>query len=93
MSDVQSCHDHNHSHHDTWLLVCRLMNTFSCRPRRCSARPAERPGMENGDDGGHNDNDVDDHNDNDGDDHNDNDGDDHNDLLDNHWDNDHKQIK
>ena len=46
----------------TWLLVCRLMNTFSCRPRRCSARPAERPGMENGDD---------DHDDNDGDDHND----------------------
>ena len=45
-----------------WLLVCRLMNTFSCRPRRCSARPAERPGMENGDD---------DHDDNDGDDHND----------------------
>ena len=43
----------------TWLLVCRLMNTFSCRPRRCSARPAERPGMENGDD----DNDGDDHND------------------------------
>ena len=62
----------------TWLLVCRLMNTFSCRPRRCSARPAERPGMENGDDG----------------DHNDNDGDDHSDLMDNHWDNDHmKMIK
>ena len=46
----------------TWLLVCRLMNTFSCRPRRCSARPAERPGMKNGDDH-HNDNDVDDHSD------------------------------
>ena len=62
----------------TWLLVCRLMNTFSCRPRRCSARPAERPGMENGDDGDHNDNDVDDHSD----------------LMDNHWDNDHmKMIK
>ena len=61
------------------------MNTFSCRPRRCSARPAERPGMENGDD---------DHNHNDGDDHNDNDGDDHSDLMDNHWDNDHmKMIK
>ena len=60
----------------TWLLVCRLMNTFSCRPRRCSARPAERPGMENGDDGGHNDND----------------GDDHSDLMDNHWDNDHMKI-
>ena len=69
-----------------WLLVCRLMNTFSCRPRRCSARPAERPGMENGDDG--------DHNDNDGDDgHNDNDGGAHNDLLDNHWDNDHNKFK
>ena len=62
----------------TWLLVCRLMNTFSCRPRRCSARPAERPGMENGDD----------------DDHYDNDGDDHSDLMDSHWDDDHmKMIK
>ena len=27
----------------TWLFVCLLMNTFSCRPLRCSARPAERP--------------------------------------------------
>ena len=77
----------------TWLLVCRLMNTFSCRPRRCSARPAERPGMENGDDDD-NDNDGDDHNNNDDGDHNDNDVDDHSDLMDNHWDNDHmKMIK